>query len=233
MTGIGRRDEPFPPAGTVTRVTPDTRQPALLLIGPTGVGKSPLGGWLEAHGLAGQRCHHFDCGANLRAAAGGALACGFSDAELRYVRSILEKGALLTNDTFHLALRILGAFILDRGIRPGDLLILNGLPRHVGQAAGLEEAVRIDSVVVLQADAGVVTERLRLNVGGDRTSRVDDDPALVQRKLATFAEQTLPLIEHYRQRGARIVAVRVEVGTKPEDAVRLIDESLSAHPVSG
>jgi hypothetical protein len=41
--------------------------PALLLLGPTGAGKTPLGDWLEAHGLWGRPCHHFDFGANLRA----------------------------------------------------------------------------------------------------------------------------------------------------------------------
>ena len=40
---------------------------AVLLLGPTGAGKSPLGDWLEARGLWGRPCHHFDFGANLRA----------------------------------------------------------------------------------------------------------------------------------------------------------------------
>ena len=212
----------------MNRVIPTTRQPALLLIGPTGVGKSPLGDWLEVHGLANRRCHHFDFGANLRSAAAGSLACGLSDAELRYIRDVIEKGALLTNDTFPLALRILRASVLARGVQPTDLLILNGLPRHVGQAAGLEEVVHVDPIVALQADAGVVAERLRLNAGGDRTNRVDDAPALVQGKLATFAQQTLPLIEYYRERGARIVTVSVGVGTKPEDMVRQIGAAVAS-----
>ncbi len=47
---------------------PNHRPPALLLLGPTGLGKTPLGLLLEARGLAGHRCVHFDFGDNLRQA---------------------------------------------------------------------------------------------------------------------------------------------------------------------
>ena len=43
--------------------------PALLLLGPTGSGKTPLGDEIERRGLYGRRCLHFDFGASLRAAA--------------------------------------------------------------------------------------------------------------------------------------------------------------------
>jgi len=36
---------------------------AILLIGPTGSGKTPLGDWLQAYGFCGHRCHRFDFGA--------------------------------------------------------------------------------------------------------------------------------------------------------------------------
>jgi len=44
-----------------------TRNPAVLLLGPTGAGKTPLGEMIEARGLWGMSCLHFDFGANLRA----------------------------------------------------------------------------------------------------------------------------------------------------------------------
>ena len=46
---------------------------AVVLLGPTGSGKTPLGEWLEAKGLGGRRCHHFDFGTRLRRVATGAL----------------------------------------------------------------------------------------------------------------------------------------------------------------
>ena len=39
---------------------------AVLLVGPTGCGKSPLGQLLERLGLKGMRCLHFDFGKRLR-----------------------------------------------------------------------------------------------------------------------------------------------------------------------
>ncbi|MCX7427258.1 MAG: hypothetical protein NTW96_16720 [Planctomycetia bacterium] len=44
----------------------DTRNDAMLLLGPTGSGKTPLGDLLERRGLGGRRCVHFDFGAHLR-----------------------------------------------------------------------------------------------------------------------------------------------------------------------
>ena len=77
-------------------------------------------------------------------------------------------------------------------------MVLNGLPRHVGQAEGLESLVDVRVVVHLSCTAEDVVRRIASNVGGDRTGRVDDDLAAVRRKLAVFAERTAPLLDHYR-----------------------------------
>lgn len=42
------------------------RTPAVLLLGSTGSGKTPLGDLIERRGLRGVRCLHFDFGVNLR-----------------------------------------------------------------------------------------------------------------------------------------------------------------------
>jgi adenylate kinase family enzyme len=183
---------------------------ALLLLGPTGSGKSPLGNWLETHGLQDRRCRHFDFGAHLRAGT------GLNASEREFVREVLAKGALLENETFHIAEKILRTFIAGH---EAELLILNGLPRHVGQARAIEPIVNVTTVIQLQADAATIRERLRRNSGGDRTGRVDDDLALVQQKLATFAARTLPLLEHYRQRFARVVTVPVKLEMTPQEMV--------------
>jgi len=57
------------------------RRDAILLVGPTGAGKTPLGEWLQLHGLWGRRCHHFDFGTNLREVASGNSA-GFTAEEI-------------------------------------------------------------------------------------------------------------------------------------------------------
>jgi len=103
---------------------------ALLLIGPTGSGKTPLGNRLEAQGLA----RHFDFGAQLRAGT------GLNAAEKEFVREVLATGALLENETFYIAEKILRAFMAGH---EDELLVLNGLPRHVGQAVALELLVNV------------------------------------------------------------------------------------------
>lgn len=189
---------------------------ALLLLGPTGSGKTPLGDWLQARGWAGQRCRHFDFGAHLRAGT------GLTRAEKEIVRELLAVGALLENETFSIAEKILRAFMAGHA---DELLVLNGLPRHVGQARALESIVNVRTVIELQAPAGTILTRLRQNTGGDRTGRVDDDLALVQLKLATYAERTRPLLAHYRQRGARVVTATITMNTTPADVVRQIDSA--------
>jgi adenylate kinase family enzyme len=190
------------------------RQRAILLVGPTGSGKSPLGQWLETHGLRGHRCHHFDFGANLRAAS------GLTPEETRFLHDVLKHGALLENDTFHIALKILDAFIAERRVQPDDLLVMNGLPRHVGQAEGLDGHLEFVAVIHLVCDAKTVAERLRNNTGGDRTAREDDTRELVEKKLQIFNERTAPLIEHYRQRGVPVVEVTVGAETQPSEMAK-------------
>lgn len=204
---------------------PTSRPRAVLLIGPTGSGKTPLGDWLEAHGLWGRRWHHFDFGARLRAVVMAGSSDRFSLDEIQFLSDVLDRGVLLENESLGLAERVLDEFIACRHVQPEDVLLMNGLPRHVGQALALDPRLRGVAVVQLVCDAATVIERLRRDSGGDRAGRRDDDPALVARKLAIFAERTRPLVEHYRGRGARIFSVPVGVATTPREIrERLKDE---------
>ena len=196
---------------------------SVLLLGPTGAGKTPLGEWLEAHGLWGRRGHHFDFGANLRAIAAAGPGASFSEDEVRFLRRVLAEGLLLENESFCLAAKILRAFVGRRFIQPADWIVLNGLPRHVGQAHALEEHLRVCDVIELQCDARTVCERLRRDPAGDRAVRTDDQQELVVRKLAVYEERTRPLVEFYRRLGARLTCIRVKADTLPEDVARQLD----------
>lgn len=200
-----------------------SRYQAILLIGPTGSGKTPLGDWLQCCGLWKRKCHHFDFGAGLRAAVSGEVGDGFSQAERRYIKDVIDGGALLENETFYLALRILDAFMKRRRVQPDDLLVMNGLPRHTGQAEGLRAVMRFLAVICLQCTAETVLDRLRCNAGGDRTERSDDDVAMVERKLAVFAERTRPLVDLYREQGVPLFLVDVSAQTQPEEIRRMLE----------
>ena len=191
---------------------------ALLLLGPTGSGKTPLGECLEQRGLWGRRCHHFDFGANLRAVADRASPPSWLTAEdMALVRRVLATGALLENETFHVAERILTAFLRERQAKGADLLVLNGLPRHAGQARDVDRLARVCLVVHLDCSPQTVHERIHTNAGGDRGERSDDSVAEVVRKLGLFRERTMPLLDHYEGKGVRIVKVIVETATSPDE----------------
>jgi len=92
---------------------------AILLLGPTGSGKTPLGEMLQARGLGdGRRCVHFDFGDRLRRIAAGQLGVDeLTGADLEFIGDVLDHGALLEDEHFHVAEKILRAFInqADRG----------------------------------------------------------------------------------------------------------------------
>jgi len=186
------------------------KQPAVLLLGPTGSGKTPLGNELEARGLWGRRCVHFDFGENLRQI----VAAGRPDAhvarrDIEFLKDVLRSGALLEDERFPLAERILRRFLVQREVDAAAFVVLNGLPRHVGQATALDAILDVQTVIYLHCSPETVLARVRSNVGGDRAGRADDDLLALQRKLATFCERTAPLLDHYRRQNARIETIEV------------------------
>lgn len=189
---------------------------AILLVGPTGSGKTPLGAYAEAAGFAGRRCVHFDFGCQLRlAAAGEPPANGLDAAATAHVREVLATGGLLENEAFAIAETILRRFIECQANRPDDIIVLNGLPRHVGQAERIARLLRITGIVHLQCTPGTVFARIRHNSGGDRTGRQDDTTEDIRRKLAIFEDRTAPLLEHYRRQGIPVITRTVSLQDSP------------------
>ena len=202
---------------------------AILLLGPTGSGKTPLGQCLERKGLWGRQCLHFDFGENLRRVAAGAFRPErLTEADIAVVRRALQTGALLEDRHFHIAREILLSFVEVRVAGPADLIVLNGLPRHAGQAKEVDAIVNVRMVVHLDCAPRVVFERLRLNAGGDRAGRADDSAEAVRRKIATFNLRTAPLLDHYAAVGVWLRSVNVEADTGPEDIRRLLEAAAPA-----
>ncbi|MGE5300188.1 MAG: nucleoside monophosphate kinase [Acidobacteriota bacterium] len=191
---------------------------AMLLIGPTGVGKTPFGGYLETRGLGEGRCLHFDFGHQLRAIAGHRTPPdGFSREEHSFIRDVLEKGLLLENEHFHIAEKIIEIFLRDRDFSDTDILVLNGLPRHADQARDMDKKVKTEAVIVLDCEAEEVFRRIGENTGGDRSGRTDDNIEMVSRKLDLFRERTAPLIGHYAAAGCDVFRVKVTASSTVED----------------
>ena len=207
---------------------------AILLVGPTGSGKTPLGQVLEARGLGGRPCAHFDFGEEIRSAvASGGQTANLFAPELDVLRQSLATGALLEDEQFPIARRILQAFLENRdtyhfprrkmvSVPVFPWVVLNGLPRHAGQAEAMAAQVRVQAVVELDCNAAAVAARIRADAGGDRAGRVDDDTEGVRRKLDTYALRTAPLVDYYRRQGAAVITIPVGPTTSAEECRRKI-----------
>ena len=190
---------------------------AILLIGPTGSGKTPLGNRFEREGLFGRRCHHFDFGHELRAIGGlKDPAPGFSADEHSFVRNVLGKGLLLGDRHFPLAEKIFRGFLAGRGWQEPDMVILNGMPRHAGQARDMERLVHVICLLVLDCSEDDVCRRIESNVGGDRACRTDDAEEMVRKKIALYHQRTSLLVDHYADRGCSLVRLQVDAASTSE-----------------
>ncbi len=118
----------------------------------------------------------------------------------KIVKQYMEKGELVPDD---IILRIIGKYI--EGL---DSFILDGFPRTLNQAKGLETITEIDRVVYIEVPDDEVKRRLLAR------GRMDDRPEVIENRLRVYREQTQPLIDYYREKG-----ILVEV-----DGVGTIDE---------
>ena len=202
---------------------------AILLLGPTSTGKTPLGQVLDERGVAGQRCVHFDFGENLRQiVADGQPDEVVSREDIEFLRGVLRAGALLEDKDFPIAERVLRRFLCRQGVDAGTLVVLNGLPRHAGQASAMADILHVRSIVYLQCSAETVLARIADNTGGDRVGRRDDQAADVRRKLDIFAERTAPLADFYGANGAHILELEVSADMTPEQMWMELDKRLRA-----
>lgn len=138
------------------------------------------------------------------------------------VKDLLARGDLVSD-------QIILDLMRDR-VREADCekgYILDGVPRTVAQAEGLESlGVEIDVCLLIEVPDDVVIDRLsgrracpncgstfHLRANPPKTAdlcdscstglvtRPDDEAATVERRLAVFREQTAPLIDFYETRG--------------------------------
>jgi len=158
---------------------------------------------------------------------------GITTSEIDVIYHSLKTGALLEDQHFPIAAKILRRFNKTESLRTGDFVILNGLPRHTGQARDMDRIVRIKMVIYLDCAATVVMERIRRNTGGDRSGREDDSLPAIENKLRIFHQRILPLLDYYRSQNVRIERMDMGVETTPQDVLQQLERTDRSSPSTG
>ncbi|MFA6255319.1 MAG: nucleoside monophosphate kinase [Patescibacteria group bacterium] len=199
------------------------RHKALLVVGPTGSGKSPLGKLIQEQGFGGRRCCHFDFGDQLRTAQKQPDVMPFLDAhDHEVIGQVFAASRLLADDEFPVAGKILRHY-LESAVGADDWVVLNGLPRNVFQARMVESFATIKLVVVLECSPDDVAARIALDAHDERRGRDDNTPAAIAERLRIYYQQTLPLIQHYRAGQVRIIEFAVVPETTPEQIWQVLN----------
>ena len=163
----------------------------IILFGPPGAGKGTQSQFLqEEFGFI-----HWSTGDLLRQAVKDKTALGQAAA------GIMAAGKLVDD-------KIMLGIIEDKLQSIGDKnIILDGFPRTMKQAEGLEEMLatmdkKIDKVIELRVDDSALLARLenRIAQSGGAT-RADDTPETLVKRLKIYHADTAPLIPFYKTRG--------------------------------
>lgn len=165
----------------------------LIMFGPPGAGKGTQARRLEEE----RGLKQLSTGDMLRAA----VADG-SDLGLR-AKEIMERGELVPDDVM---IGLIGERIEEPDCHAG--FILDGFPRTVAQAEGLDEMLAgkrraVDHVIELIVDEAALFDRIstRASESGPDAQRADDTAEVLHKRLEVYREQTAPVLPYYEARG--------------------------------
>jgi|HubBroStandDraft_5_1064220.scaffolds.fasta_scaffold90446_2 adenylate kinase len=199
----------------------------LILLGPPGAGK----GTQAQHLVAKYGIVQLSTGDMLRAAVKAGTPVGLQAQE------IMARGGLVPDDV---VVRIVAQRIEEPDARKG--FILDGFPRTVPQARALDRMladreIGLDAAVEIRVDEGALLKRIESRIAETsargETLRDDDDPQVLHRRLATYREQTAPLIAYYQLQGVlRTVDGMATIASVTSAIDRELTLALAAKPGS-
>jgi adenylate kinase len=201
-------------------------QPHILILGPPGAGKGTQSGNIaEEYGI-----EHVTTGDALRS--NKDMDISDMDTEYDTPRAYMEAGDLVPDAVVNA--------IVEEALSSAEGFVLDGYPRNLEQAEELEGMTDLDVVLSLEVAREELVDRLTGRrvcgecganyhvefdqpeedgvcdeCGGELVQREDDRPEAVENRLDVFDENTLPVVEHYRDHDA-FVAVD---GEQPPDEV--------------
>jgi adenylate kinase len=166
----------------------------IILLGPPGSGKGTQAQLLvRRYGIV-----QLSTGEMLRAAVAAGTPVGLK------AKEIMAGGGLVPDD-------VVVGIISDRIDQPDakNGFILDGFPRTVPQAEALDELLKhkhlkLDAVIELRVNESALLSRVETRVAQMRERgeevRVDDTPEVLAKRLASYRNQTEPLIHYYSER---------------------------------
>jgi len=160
----------------------------LLLLGPQGAGKGTqakriAAGWAIPHVSTGDMFRALDDSTSLG----------------REVSAIMARGELVPDE---ITIRMIeGRLSHDDAV---DGFILDGFPRTQPQAEALDAMLvaigrGLDAILFFDVPDQVALERMARRSGQE--GRPDDNPEAMQKRLAIYHGETVPVVEHYRATG--------------------------------
>ena len=221
------------PVGRDRIVRKEGRTMKLVLIGAPAAGKGTQAARLVEH----YSIAHISTGDMLREEVAKETELG------KEAKAIMNAGGLVSDE-------IIIAMVKER-IKKDDCkngFILDGFPRTVVQAEKLDEMVTLDKVVYINAPDEVMLERLTARqtcpkcgatynklflppktagicdkCGAELTQRKDDTVEAGKARIATFHEQSEPLVEFYTKKG---ILFEVDGTAAIDDITKAIIEGL-------
>ncbi|MGH8123006.1 MAG: adenylate kinase [Rudaea sp.] len=161
----------------------------IVFFGPNGSGKGTQAERLEN----ALQIPHISTGDLLRAAVKAATPLGLK------AKEVMAAGRLVSDEM------VLG--MLEERLREPDArngFILDGYPRNLAQCSALEALLArlnqpLDVAIKLDVPDSAILARCELRF--QKEHRLDDDPAIVRKRLDIYHEQTAPVAEHFEQIG--------------------------------
>ncbi|MCK1717953.1 adenylate kinase [Bradyrhizobium sp. 141] len=166
----------------------------IILLGPPGSGKGTQAQLLiQRYGIV-----QLSTGEMLRAAVAAGTPVGLK------AKEIMASGGLVPDEV---VVRIISDRIDLPDAKNG--FILDGFPRTVPQAEALDELLKhkhlkLDAVIELRVNESALLNRVETRVAQMRERgeevRLDDTPEVLTKRLASYRNQTEPLIHYYSER---------------------------------
>lgn len=163
----------------------------IILFGPPGAGKGTQAVRLEErHGMT-----QLSTGDMLRAAVAAGTELG------KRAKAVMDAGRLVDDETM---LGIISERIDQPDCQEG--FILDGFPRTVAQAEGLErmlgeKGIAIHHVIEITVDEAELYKRIEKRAEETGGARADDNAETLRKRLQVYHDQTAPVLPYYKEKG--------------------------------